>query len=666
MRFFQNMSIGRKQMLIIMLTSTVALLLACVIFVLYDVASVRKGMVKQVSVLAEAIGNNCSATIEFNDPKTAEETLSALRAEPSVVSACVYTRSGEKFAVYKRSGAAPFVFPGQQAEGYEFNGGFLYLFHPIVQRDQTVGTIFVATDLTDLNERLAHYPIILGQMLAAALFVAFILSTRLHRVVSAPIQRLAEVARAVASDKNYSVRAIKQNDDELGRLIDVFNEMLGQIQQRDEALQTARNNLEQRVVERTEELRQSRALYHSLVEHLPVHIYRKDKEGRFLFVNSHFCDFQNMTPEQIIGKTVFQLSITDELAELSNEEDQMILRYGQPLEREEAHQDPTKRARHLQVIKSPVFNSDHQVIGTQGIALDITARKEAEAKLEEAHRELIAISRQAGMAEVATSVLHNVGNVLTSVNIGIGLLSERLKKSKVANIKLATAMITANEANLGEFLTRDPKGRQLPGYLEELADFVSNEHADLLKESETLRKHIEHINDIVAMQQSYAKVSGVTEIVKVADLVDDAVRMNAGALSRHDVELVRDFEAHIPQITVDKHKVLQILVNLIRNAKYAYDEVETDKKRLIIRVTNGDDRVRIKVIDQGVGIPAENLTRIFNHGFTTRKNGHGFGLHSGAIAAKEMGGALTAHSDGPGKGATFTLELPLQPERHTS
>ena len=109
--------------------------------------------------------------------------------------------------------------------------------------------------------------------------------------------------------------------------------------------------------------------------------------------------------------------------------------------------------------------------------------------------------------------------------------------------------------------------------------------------------------------------------------------------------------------------MLQILVNLIRNAKYALDDRGHSDKRMTLRIgLNGNNTVKIAVIDNGIGIPAEHLTRIFEHGFTTRKEGHGFGLHNGALAAKDLGGSLTAHSDGPGKGAMFTLELPLRPK----
>ena len=167
-----------------------------------------------------------------------------------------------------------------------------------------------------------------------------------------------------------------------------------------------------------------------------------------------------------------------------------------------------------------------------------------------------------------------------------------------------------------------------------------------------------HIKEIVAMQQNYARASGVAERLPLGELVEDALMMNADATQRHNVKVVRDF-AEVPAVLVEKHKVLQILVNLIRNAKYACDDTGRIDKQITLRVREAGGRVQVAVIDNGIGIPPENLTRIFSHGFTTRKEGHGFGLHSSAIAAKALGGTLTAFSEGPGRGAIFTLELPL-------
>jgi C4-dicarboxylate-specific signal transduction histidine kinase len=287
--------------------------------------------------------------------------------------------------------------------------------------------------------------------------------------------------------------------------------------------------------------------------------------------------------------------------------------------------------------------------------------KERTQELEESHKHLMEASRQAGKAEVATSVLHNVGNVLNSINISVSMVSDQLKRSKISNVAKISALLRDNAANLGQFITQDPKGQRLPAYLAELGEHLTEERTAVLTEIAALGKNVDHVKDIVSMQQSYAKVSGVTETLKVSDLVEDALRMNASALIRHDVHFFREFEDNLPEITVEKHKVLQILVNLIRNAKQACDESGAAEKRLTMHVTNGDDAVKIALIDNGIGIEPQNLSRIFSHGFTTKKEGHGFGLHSCALSAKELGGSLTASSEGRGKGATFILELPHRP-----
>jgi C4-dicarboxylate-specific signal transduction histidine kinase len=181
-----------------------------------------------------------------------------------------------------------------------------------------------------------------------------------------------------------------------------------------------------------------------------------------------------------------------------------------------------------------------------------------------------------------------------------------------------------------------------------------------------LNQNLEHIKGIVAMQQSYAKVSGAFERLDPTKLVEDALHMNSAALDRHHVEVTREYPAHPPPVNVDRHKVLQILINLIRNAKYSLDAGHGPSKRLVVRVeTTSPETVAIRVRDNGVGIAPESLTRIFSHGFSTKKDGHGFGLHSGANAAKEMGGRLTGHSEGLGRGAEFTLELPVARSERT-
>jgi C4-dicarboxylate-specific signal transduction histidine kinase len=265
------------------------------------------------------------------------------------------------------------------------------------------------------------------------------------------------------------------------------------------------------------------------------------------------------------------------------------------------------------------------------------------------------------MAEVATNVLHNVGNVLNSVNVSANVIAEQTEHSKVIGLARLSALVTEHQANLGAFLTNDPRGTRIPRYLAKLAEHLLAERDFALKEIASLRNQIEHIKSIVAMQQSLSRVSGIKEAANVVDLMEDALRMNGTSLQRHGIEVVRDY-ADVPALNTEKHKILQILVNLVRNAKDSCKSAARQDKNITLRVANGAGGIKVSVIDNGLGIAPENMTRIFAHGFTTKKDGHGFGLHSGALAARDLGGSLTAHSDGVDRGAAFTLELPLEVE----
>ncbi len=296
-------------------------------------------------------------------------------------------------------------------------------------------------------------------------------------------------------------------------------------------------------------------------------------------------------------------------------------------------------------------------LGALAVVEDITEQRRAEEELERVHKQLLVASRQAGMAEVATNVLHNVGNVLNSVNVSAGMVSERIKRSKCAGLARVADLLTEHAGDLATFLS-GAQGKHLPVYLQELAAQLISERDAAVAELSAVRSNVEHIKEIVAMQQGYAKRGGITDTVDVRMLVEDSLRMNEGAFSRHGVTIVREF-ADVPLVQVDKHKVLQILVNVVRNAKYACAEAAGGTKCVTVRVRAAHGSILLSVSDTGVGIPKENLERIFNHGFTTRADGHGFGLHSSALAAKQLGGSLQAESAGPGQGATFTLTLPL-------
>jgi Na+/proline symporter/signal transduction histidine kinase len=283
-------------------------------------------------------------------------------------------------------------------------------------------------------------------------------------------------------------------------------------------------------------------------------------------------------------------------------------------------------------------------------------------ELEHAHRALVDTAHRAGKAEIATNVLHNVGNVLNSVLVSTELGLEMIQQSRVVTLPKAVEMMMQHETDLG-FLSTDEKGKQLPKYLGAVAQQLMNEREVLLTELRTLHRNIEHIKAIVRLQQSYAGVADLVEVISLPELLEDAVAINAVSLERHGITLKREFE-DLPPAALQKHKVLQILVNLINNAKHALSNGHAAEPVLTLRLAkNGDSRLAIQVIDNGMGMTPEVMSRIFQHGFTTKKDGHGFGLHSGAVTAREMGGTLTAHSDGKGCGAVFTLELPFEAAR---
>ncbi|MFJ7107522.1 DAHL domain-containing protein [Pseudomonas sp. NPDC098740] len=306
-----------------------------------------------------------------------------------------------------------------------------------------------------------------------------------------------------------------------------------------------------------------------------------------------------------------------------------------------------------------VINRVNKALQTANDDLELRV-EERTRELKDTQSELLDTARQAGMAEIATNVLHNVGNVLNSVNISADLVTRKLRASKAQGLGKAMQLINDHQGDLGTFLTEDAKGKLLPGYLNQLVDAIALEQQGMTDELAQLTKSVDHIKDIVATQQSYAGANSLMEPLHISELLEDALRMNSGALTRHHVTVVKEY-SDVPQVMGDKHRLLLILINLISNAKYAMSDLSNRPRQMTLGVKIVEDKtLQVSVKDDGEGIAEENMTRIFAHGFTTRKEGHGFGLHSCALAAIEMNGHLTAHSDGPGKGAMFTLQIPLK------
>jgi signal transduction histidine kinase len=281
-------------------------------------------------------------------------------------------------------------------------------------------------------------------------------------------------------------------------------------------------------------------------------------------------------------------------------------------------------------------------------------------ELENAQGRLVELSRRAGMAEVAAGVLHNVGNVMNSVNVGAHVARDAIRELRVESLAKVADELQQQSGRLGEYLSTDPAGSRIPEYLAKLAKALGADKERIRIELERLLEHLEHMKRVIAAQQSYAKTNGVTEVCTVTEILDTALSISEVALRNASVQVVTQTDTDEPAL-LDRHQVLQILINLISNAKHAVQENDPADRRIRISIARNDGFFCVEVTDNGAGITPENLPQVFNHGFTTKKTGHGFGLHNCANAAQEMGGSLEAFSAGPGRGARFLLRLPVRP-----
>ncbi|MFE8597755.1 trifunctional serine/threonine-protein kinase/ATP-binding protein/sensor histidine kinase [Archangium violaceum] len=299
------------------------------------------------------------------------------------------------------------------------------------------------------------------------------------------------------------------------------------------------------------------------------------------------------------------------------------------------------------------------VASLRGAHEALAQRMEEQAwELKQAQARLGDVARETGSSEVAANVLHNMGNVLTSAVLNAQILRDKVEGSRMVRLKQLTSLLEQHQGDFADFLTNDPRGPQWMSYLSGLADELLREHTSLKESAGKLREHIEHMRAIIQVQQAYARNSLLPEECDLSQLVEDALSIQLPALQRNGITVTRELRAQ-PKARLDKHRVLQILINLLTNARNAMSALPVAQRKLWVRLDAEGGTARIQVVDSGKGIAPEHRERLFSQGFTTREEGQGLGLYSSSLAAKSLGGRLTLDSEGPGKGATATLELPL-------
>lgn len=493
------------------------------------------------------------------------------------------------------------------------------------------------------------------------------LQKRLACVIREPFVELRRVVEGIRPTGTLNLRGQTPKDPRVKRLVSRLESLLAELRERQTQLNDAKLDLELNVLTRTSELQQqiedrkkaeialrdSEGRYRALFENNPMPMFVMDLESlRFLAVNAAALDHYGYSGREFAELNLSALTHPDESANVYR----AFIRDPQAFDAGEwRHLRKSGEVITVELTAHTIAFADRPAKIV--LANDVTERNRAQQALTEANKQLLSASRRAGMAEVATGVLHNVGNVLNSVNVSASVLAESIQASKAAGIGKVAALFNTNRKDLAAFFSK--KGATLCEYLSGLTAQLERERAHQLSELTLLSKNISHIKEIVAMQQDYAKSGGMVEQQSARELVAEAIELTAADVQNAGTRVRVECEDDVKDVVTDRHKALQILVNLISNARQAMAETPAEDRLIRIRLEKtAASKVAIRVIDRGCGIPAENLTKIFIHGFTTKMSGHGFGLHSSANAAKELGGRIAAASEGSGKGATFTVELP--------
>ncbi len=642
MRIFKHAPIKRKLIGINLLTSSVALALACVAIVLHDRVTFREAMVRDLSTQADIVAANVAGALKFADAKSAEETLAQLTGKPNIIAACVYTPGGRPLGAYHRQlKKEAFHPPPMRYDGVQLEQGTLAVFRKVVFRNETIGAVYIESDLKELPARMRRYAGIVIVVMIGAGLVAFLIASRLQRVISQPILHLSRTAHAVAEEKNYSLRAVKQSEDELGRLIDGFNAMLMQIQQRDAALREARDELEKRVEERTRELQQE--------------IAERKRAERALFRSEQLYRLMALNASDLLyvfrpddGKIDWYGQIDKLLGYSEGEWPRTREAWERNIHAEDCSRVKSAYTRahdtggffyvEYRIRRKDgawlywadrgrtVFDDDNgkSLIKFVGACTDITERKRAEAELIHAKEAAEAANRAKG--EFLANMSHEVRTPMNGIIGMTGLLLD--------------THLAPEQRDFAE--TIRASAESLLTIINEILDFSKIEAGKLT--FETMDFHLREV------------------VESTLDLLAETARSK-------DIELVCWLPVEIPKrLRGDPGRLRQVLLNLLENAvKF------TEKGEVFLQVEKVSEspqavELRFTINDTGIGIAPQVQSRLFQpftqaDSSTTRKHGGtGLGLAISKQIVELMRGRIGVDSE-PGKGSSFwfTALLEKQP-----
>jgi PAS domain S-box-containing protein len=397
-----------------------------------------------------------------------------------------------------------------------------------------------------------------------------------------------------------------------------------------------------------------------VIDASPNLIFVKDGAGRFRLANKALADAYGCSVTELLGRTDRDFNRNpDEVDKYQRDDREVIDTKKEKHIVIESMTDPrTGKKRWFQSVKAPLILEENGETMVLGVATDITQNVVVEAGRKALQEELEDAARRADMSEMVTGVLHNVGNLLTSVNTSANIVKNIVENTHVQGLSRANDLLRRNMDNLETFLSKDPKGMKLIRYYLKLEEAMVKDFENLAKNLNRMLGKIGAINDVISAQQDYASSSQQVQPIALREIMEKAFVLQLGSLNKYGIEVEKTYE-DVPAVYAQKTKLMQILVNLLKNAKESVLATDGKEKKLQVRIRTKDEYVTLSIQDNGKGIDKANLAKLFTYGFTTKKNGHGFGLNTCAKYMEEMGGKIWVESDGENKGATFTLGLPI-------
>ena len=536
---------------------------------------------------------------------------------------------------------------------------------PILFEEEEIGRVKLGLNNERLNllNQKALYKLATGStfiicFLALGIYLVFRINTL------KPINQLVDASIRI-SNGNLTENIVNKSNDELGHLSKAFNTMMKNlrlnIEEKDKAandLRELNKSLEERVHQRTRDLEISEARIRAIFDNMGEGVITFNDKDEVISTNPSAARIFGFDKEQLNSFTSENLFVEHNRLTQDNNSNS-------------SDNTTTSQATEFQGYRSDgsIFPMDVTVsrmklgdeIITVCITRDITRRKESEIKLTEAHDKLIDAAHQSGMAEMAVGVLHNIGNILNSVSLSAEEISRINKSSKLPGLIKANNIVKDNLENIGDFVSNNEKGKLLPQYYLKVGQALSEEKENIEKEIDLMFTKTEMMKDVISTQQEYARTKSFIETTNIEPIIEDSIKVQESVISKLGINIIRNYD-FTPPCDVHKSKLLQVLTNLIKNASEAMRENDRLNKTKDITIDIGalnDAYVFIKITDTGIGIDKKNLDNIFTHGFTTKSDGHGFGLHTSANAMTEMHGSLKVKSDGLERGASFTLLLPI-------